>query len=850
MTIRDNACWHCGEPVPADVVIHTRIGGETRTMCCQGCRAAAEWIQQIGLGDYYRLRTQSAPRPEVAASTADWQRAEIARHVVRDLGDGRRETMLLVEGIRCSACVWLIERALGGLPGMMSVQVNAVAQRARVVWNDARIGLPQILDHLARTGYRAQPLDARALDDVRRRESRAAMKRLLVAGFGSMQSMMYAAVLYFGGDDTAAGTHELFRWLGFLVATPVVFYSARPFFAGATRSLAARQLGMDVPVAAAIAIIYAASLIEALQGGVHVYFDSVSMFVFFLLTGRYIEMRARHRAGDLTDALARLTPPFAERRRADAALERVGIHELRVDDVVHVVDGGIVPADGTLLDERCRVDESLLSGESLPVVRQRGAMLIAGSLLIDGPVDLRVARVGADTTLAGIAALVERARTQRPRLARAGERAAARLVARILAVTALTAAAWSFFDPSRAFAASLAVLVVSCPCAFALAVPAAITRVLAVLARRGVLVVKPDAIEALAGATHVVFDKTGTLTEPQLALAAVQTFGVSREQALCLAASLARESRHPSARAIAAAWDSPLSPPPLAGEGQGGGEAGTAASGLPPSRPSHPQSLLHASGGRGQNCNVIAHAGLGISACIAGRTLRLGRPDFALSGNAGGIDDDCVVLADDHGPIAAFRLDERLRANARATVDALKAQGLTVLIASGDAEAKVTKVAAQLGITEWHARQLPSDKLDRLTALRAAGARVIVVGDGVNDAPVLAGADVAISLSTAAELAQASSDIVLTVERFDALAPARTLARQTLAIVQQNQRWALVYNLTAVPIAALGFVPPWLAAIGMSLSSLCVVLNALRIGREPATKHAPHSAALLRTEAA
>lgn len=813
----DNACWHCGEPVPAGVVIHARIDGSARPMCCQGCRAAAEWIQQIGLGDYYRLRTQAAPKPDTATSTEAWQRSEIARHVVRDLGKGRRETMLLVEGIRCSACVWLIERALGGVPGVVSVQVNAVAQRARVVWNDNRIDLPQILDHLVRTGYRAQPLDARALDDVRRRESRAAMKRLLVAGFGSMQAMMYAAVLYFGDGNTAAGTHELFRWLGFLVATPVVFYSARPFFSGAARSLAARRLGMDVPVAAAIAIIYAASLIEALNGGVHVYFDSVSMFVFFLLTGRYIEMRARHRAGDLTDALARLTPPFADRRRTDGTLERVGIHELCVGDVVHVADGGVVPADGTLIGERCRVDESLLSGESLPVVRQHGGMLIAGSLLIEGPADLRVTRVGADTTLAGIAALVERAQTQRPRLARAGERAAARLVARILAVTALTAAVWSFFDPSRAFAAALAVLVVSCPCAFALAVPAAITRALAVLAKRGVLVVKPDAIESLAGATHVVFDKTGTLTEPQLALAAVQTFGVSRDEALRLAASLARESRHPAARAIAIACR----------EDQGGE--------------------------RSQKADVTAHTGAGLSATIDGRTLRLGRPDFALPDHAiADIDDDCVVLAGDRGPIAAFRLDERLRPDARATVESLQAQGLKIVIASGDAEAKVAKVAAQLGITEWHSRQLPSDKLDRLTALRSAGARVVVVGDGVNDAPVLAGADVAIAVSSAAELAQASSDIVLTVERFDALAPARHLARQTLAIVQQNQRWALAYNLTAVPLAALGFVPPWLAAIGMSLSSLCVVLNALRIGREPARQRIHRNAGRtsLRTEAA
>ncbi|HEY5810084.1 MAG TPA: heavy metal translocating P-type ATPase metal-binding domain-containing protein, partial [Povalibacter sp.] len=315
------ACWHCGEPVPVGVAIHARIGGQAHPMCCQGCRAAAEWIEQLGLGDYYRLRTQPAQRPDANVSPASrdaWSRPEIARHVVRDLEDGSRETMLLVEGVRCAACVWLIERALGAAPGVVSVQVNAAARRARITWREAMITLPQILECLALAGYRAHPLDAAALDDVRRRESRDALKRLLVAGFGAMQAMMFAAVLYLDSSDFSA--NELFRWLGFLVATPVVFYSAQPFFAGALRSLQARQPGMDVPVAAAVALIYGASLVEAVRGSGHVYFDSVSMFVFFLLAGRYLEMRARHRASDLTDALARLTPPFADRWRADGVL--------------------------------------------------------------------------------------------------------------------------------------------------------------------------------------------------------------------------------------------------------------------------------------------------------------------------------------------------------------------------------------------------------------------------------------------------------------------------------------------------------------------------------------------------
>jgi len=796
-------CWHCGESLPPAPILHARVAGEARAMCCQGCCAAAEWIEHLGLADYYQLRTSPALKPAAqdrddAGERAAWQRPELGHHVMRDLGEGRQETMLLVEGIRCSACAWLIERSLGRLPGVIGVQVNAASRRARVLWRAADATLPQILDVLARTGYRALPLNAQALDDVRRRESRAALKRLLVAGFGAMQAMMFAAVLYLGAaDEPDSSTRELFRWLGFLAATPVVFYSARPFFAGAVRALKQRQLAVDVPVALAIAAIYAASLVEALRGGVHVYFDSVSMFVLFLLAGRYLEMRARHRAGDLTDALARLAPCFADRRGADGSLERVGIHELRVGDSVHIQEGGIVPADGALLSASCRVDEKLLSGESAPLSRRRGELLIAGSVLVDGPADLQVQRVGTDTVLAGIATLVERAQAQRPRLAQLGERAAARFVARVLVLTLCTVVFWAWVDPARAFTAALAVLVVSCPCAFALAVPAAITQALAVLATRGVLVVRPDAIQALAEATHVVFDKTGTLTTPELGPGDVQTFnGFSRDAALELANMLARESGHPAARAIAAAYD--------------------------------PDTHISK-----QDCAVdtIAQAGRGISAFIAGREVRLGRADFAHPCSDAVAFENAIVLADDAGMIAAFHPSERLRPGARAAVDALRSQGLQVVIASGDAAPKVADIAGRLGITNWRARQSPADKLAWLCALRAAGARTIAVGDGVNDAPVLAGADVSIALTGGAELAQASSDIVLACERLDALAPARALARQTLDVLHQNHRWAMIYNFTAVPLAAAGLVHPWLAALGMSLSSVCVVLNALRIGR-------------------
>jgi P-type Cu2+ transporter len=403
---------------------------------------------------------------------------------------------------------------------------------------------------------------------------------------------------------------------------------------------------------------------------------------------------------------------------------------------------------------------------------------------------LQVERVGADTVLAGIAALVERAQIERPQLARAGEQATARFVVRVLSLTVLTAVAWSVIDPSRAFAAALAVLVVSCPCAFALAVPAAITRALTVLARSGVLVVKPDAIAALAQTSHVVFDKTGTLTMPHVV--SVQTFNdISAQSALRLAASLARESHHPLARAIAAACN---------------------------------EAALPAA------AQVSSEAGLGLSGVVEGRELKLGSSRFAAPDRELAGDAEDIVLADQSGTIAAFRVSEQLRPGMRDVIDALKAQGLQLRIISGDACAKVADVAAKLDIASWRARASPADKLSDLGKLRAQGARVLALGDGVNDAPVLAGADVGVAIASGAEIARASSDIVLSGEHLGGLVTARRIARETVAVIQQNQRWALVYNLVAMPLAALGFVPPWLAALGMSFSSLCVIGNALRIG--------------------
>ena len=790
------ACFHCGEANPAGPVILARVQGRERAVCCPGCQAAAEWIDTLGLGDYYRLRSEPGLRSDLGFDYSAWDRPALRRLHVRETAPGRAEVIVLVDGLRCSACAWLIERAMRSTPGVLEVGVNALARRVVLDFDPRKVALSGLLAALARLGYTPHPLTAEMIDSQRQRESRDAMKRLAVAGLGTMQAMMMAVALYagvFDGIDPAV--REFFRWLGFLVATPVVLYSAQPFFRGALREWRSHRLSMDTPVALAIGLIYLASLVGVLVGGHEIYFDSVSMFVLFLLLGRHLAMRARHRAGDVVDALSRLQPALAERREG-SAFASVAVHELQPGDIVRVASGAAIPADGLLRDRACRIDESLLSGESTPVRRDPGQPVIAGSLVIDGPIELEVRRIGADTVLAGIVRMVTHAASERPRLARIADARAARFVLRVLTVTVLTALAWSWFDPSRALPAALAVLVVSCPCAFALAVPAALTRAVAVLAQRGVLVVDADALEALATADRFVFDKTGTLTEPSFERAGVQVARGTLDDALGIAAALEQGSTHPLAQALRR----------MAG-----------------SAPARSAARLR------------QIAGAGVEGEVDGVHYRLGRVDFAL-----GVDPDrtsaptdALVLADADGEIARFAVGEQPRAGVINLIRDLKARGIGCEILSGDCQDRVDAIAARLGIGECMAKADPQAKLARLDALRKAGHVVAMVGDGINDAPVLAGADVAIAIGNGSAMAHAASGILLASSQLDSLIEARRIAGEMLVRLKQNLGWALAYNLAAVPLAALGWVPPWLAAIGMSASSIVVVLNSLRIGRRP-----------------
>ncbi|HET6434791.1 MAG TPA: heavy metal translocating P-type ATPase, partial [Xanthomonadaceae bacterium] len=640
---------------------------------------------------------------------------------------------------------------------------------------------------LAALGYRPYLATGEARERARRAERNRALLRIGLAALGAMQAMMFAEALYLDTrGEMPLPTRDFFRWITFLVSTPVVFWAGWPFLAGAWREIRERVLGMDTLVAGATLLAYVASVWGTVVGAEHVWYDAAVMFVFLLLVARQLEQRARRIASAQVDALARARPAFATRERDDGSRETVPIAELAVGDVACVAVGEALPADGVLLDADARFEEALLTGEAHPVLRRAGEPVLAGTASREHPARLRVTRVGADTRLAQLARLVEQAQAHRPALARGAQRIASGFVAGVLLAAVAVYAWWHVHDPARAFEVTLALLVVSCPCALSLAVPATLAAAHGALAKIGVLAVRPDALERLARATDVVFDKTGTLGDGRPRLTAVGACaGVGEADALRIAAALERDSGHPLAAAFADVAGAPAA------------------------------------------SSVRSVAGQGLEGVVDGRRWRLGQAGFA----TGGADDGAIWLSGESGERARFDIAEGERADAGAALDALRAQGLALHLSSGDGTESVRRFAERLGLASVHARQSPEDKLAYVRRLQEAGRVVAMVGDGLNDAPVLAGADVSLAIGDGAALAQRAADLVLAGGSLARVPQALAIARRGRRILRQNLAWALGYNVLALPLAAAGVVTPWLAALGMALSSLAVTGNALRLAR-------------------
>jgi Cu2+-exporting ATPase len=736
-----------------------------------------------------------------------------AVHARWSLDSGEHEhVVFLVEGMHCAGCARSIEKAVRALPDVMNVRVNNATARVTVDWlGHSATGLTQILGAVVGAGFKPVPLAGTVATAEYQRERRTALKRVGLASLGMMQAMMYLSALY-GVTDIDASMAQLMRIAGMVIVTPVLFYSGAPFLAGAWRDLKHRRLGMDVPVALALVLAWLPSVVNTLRADGEVYFDSVGMFIFFLSAGRFVEMSVRHRSLTSSEALARSLPAQVTRLLADGNHERIEAYALAVGDRFLVPKGGVVAVDAALPAElppevQASLDESLITGESAAVRRGAGERIRGGSVNLGSPLTLTATATVEDSTLASMVQLLDRAQGTRPKIALAADRAASWFVGVILVLAVITAVAWWPIDPARAFAAVLAVLVVTCPCALSLATPVALAAATTRLARLGVLVTRADAIERLARADTVIFDKTGTLTGTAtgvlgVRLASNPRVSISQERALAMAAALERGSAHPLAEGF---------------------------------RP-HENVILRADA-------LSEFEAQGVEGRIDGIQWRLGRREFAaaLAPHADATGQESrdaatrLYLGSEQGLVAEFELGVPLRADAGAAIEQLRSMGLSVIIASGDSGAAVTSAAHSLGITCAYSRLTPDDKIRLLQDLRGNGHRVFVIGDGINDGPVLAASDVSCAMGQGSAIAQSASDLLLVHEGLAMLPRAVATARRALRVMRQNLAWALAYNLAAVPLAALGFVSPWLAALGMSLSSLGVVLNARRLATSEKT---------------
>ena len=906
-----NHCFHCGDPVPQPP-FYAEILGQSREMCCMGCQLAAQSIVEAGLEQYYLDRSEinrTASLPTQLTRLEVYDHDEIKSQFVY-AQDGMSVAELSVNNLRCAACTWLIESRLDELEGIGKCQVNLTNQRMRVIWDENKLPISRILAVINEIGYEAKPYRQDTHEAMLARHNNQMLLRLGIAALGSMQAMMYAVALYFGEySDMLIFQRDFLRWVSLFVSTPVFFYAGIPFFTSAWSAIRARQVNMDVPVSLALIITFFASLYATITGQGETYYDSVSMFIFFLLAGRYIEHNARLKAATMANDLVVVEPVLVQKvaedksaaerilqqlkentsqqdelikseltenettkgesatvepmpdfmQRMDANVHQltsriaqdwqqalnqqnaqsqveddielkkmVTAHSLQVGDIILVEAGSEIISDGILLSSTATVSQSLLTGEGDLIIKSQGDYIVGGAQNDSQPFEMLVTALPKDSQIGLIDRLMNRAMSEKPKLAQQADKLARWFVARILVLSVLVFVGWYIVDPSQAIWVTVAVLVATCPCALSLATPIALTVSTNRLASYGFLTTRGHTLQTLAEITHVAFDKTGTLTygKPNLLnielikpKSQTESDGLSstaqKDTLLAIAAALEVGSRHPIAHALlTAAYQLHL-----------------------PST----QAVQHYPAG-------------GVEAMIDGTVYRIGHKDFALDrtdNSANDIDanDDltidlvaqrassAVVLSYQNNDsktwqaLACFYFNDKVRDSAQSMLDTLKGLGIESVMLTGDPSPQALVMAESLGMQAAYNGLSPTDKVNHIQQLQANGAVVLMVGDGINDAPVLAAADVSTSIAGAADLAQVSSDSIILNGQIEAITAAKRISDKTERIIKQNFRWALAYNSIVLIPAALGYVPPWLAAIGMSLSSLFVVLNALRLKR-------------------
>ena len=741
--------------------------------------------------------------PEFAACTR-WQ----------GQGDDRRGvTTLQVSGLVCAACAPTIERALSQVPGVEWAQVSGSARRAQLHWDPRRCSPPQWVAAVRRAGYGLYADEPHSAQALRTQEHRHTLWRLFVAAFCAMQVMMLATPSYVAAPgELADDLRQLLNWASWVLSLPVMWFSGGPYLLAAWRSLRAGHIGMDVPVALALGVTFLGSTVATFDPhgvmGHEVYFDSLTMFLAFLWLGRFLEMRSRHRAVMALEGLSAQLPDHAWRASGRGEFERVRVAQLVCGDVIRVAHGEVLPVDGTLLDASALVEEAVLTGESHPVPRQLGHPLYAGSTNVGWPLQLRVTQSGTDTRYHAVVALMQEALSLRPQVMRQADRWAGPFLWSVLVLSVAASLLWWWWDPSRALWVGVAVLVVTCPCALSLALPATWVAAAGTLAQRGVLLRRLELLEVLPRVTHVMLDKTGTLTAARSVseLLWCDEVQLPIAQAWTQARQLAQWSTHPVSLSLLAT--SMVSP------------AEHAAPATAPIDSWHQAQEVAGQGvmavdGQGRRWTLGSGANLQMPEAVP-----LAVRDTAR-----------VWLACDGHALAAWQVVEQLKPQAGAVVRELQAQGIEVSLVSGDHAARVAALARALSITQIHAEASPQDKLRLLRRHQAAGQVVCAVGDGVNDAPVLAAADVSLAMGEGSDSAAQGADAVITSQDPLALLHSLAVAKATRRLVTQNLTWAVIYNLTAIPLALVGWLPPWLAGLGMAASSLAVMLNAQRVSQ-------------------
>jgi len=815
-----STCFQCGLSNPPNDKITYPVLGEERYFCCYGCQSVAQTIVETGNEDYYHFREMPngsngpATLPSFLEKLQVYDNPEVQKSFVRSQNN-HQEAFLILEDIRCAACVWLNEQHLRKQPGIIDVSMDYATHQARVVWDPKQIELSEILFTIASIGYQAHPFDPVHRERLMAEQKRKSTSKLLLATLLSMEVMAHAIATYWMGGFDAQGHLQVWekigRWTDLIVITIMLVFSGNEFYYSAWRDLKNKQLGMDVPVVLGLTTAYIGSLIATINQSEHVYFDSIAMFIFLMLAARYYELQGRLIAGASLDKLLKIVPKTVQRLDGDEVTE-VLVNELIAGDKIQLNPGETVPVDGILLSSQSSFDESFLTGEVMPVIRQQGEKVISGSCNVDQPVTIQITSTTMNSTLNDIKTLLGKGIESKPHYALIAERASKWFILAILIIATTTAISWYFIDPSQIIPITVSVLIVTCPCALALATPVALALSSGIFAEMGVLPLKMASIEDLSQSDTIIFDKTGTLTKghPQI-IKTLPQGNLNQSDYLKIAASLEWYSEHPIAKAfkqITSLDNQSTEKPPLIFK------------------------------------NLKNNPGLGIIGELEKNRWSIGKMEFCVdlleipsylkdTLNLARQNGDMIVsLSKNRQLECIFILQDQLREGSDTLVEDLKKTGIKhLIILSGDHPESVKRLAEKMGFTQYHGNMKPQDKLQWIQDLQAKGQHIVMIGDGINDAPTLAAANVSISFTEATDLAQINSDFVIMSQQINSLPKLRQLSKKTRRLILQNLSWAIAYNSLAVPFAALGYIPPWGAALGMSLSSFIVITNSLRLKR-------------------